>query len=469
MVSRPILLAYVLSISALELGVAALCGSPDAGVLMASAALALCVFGLLGLLRDASARTMSLAMALIPLAQGLWLVGHPLGLGLAVAVLWAVDVRARQRDTVLNPGHGGAIYGLFIVAAGLMGRLALPAADPHWSNGDLPKPFPDVVLITVDCLREDESRSMDLYRVLAEHGVAYQAQASSPHVLPSLLSIHTGLQPGRARDAEDVATLAQGMSALGFDTAATVHLPTQMKSLGRGFESFVLETAETRATPTPLAAGLGMWLGVLSSPPTGAAKQLADVERLASWRRAHPLFAWVHLQQPHMPGPSSKAEYPDEVAAADRALGDVLDALTPGKHGRVVVFAAAHGEAFGEHDDWGHGHTLHQELLSVPLVMQGLAGLRRGHAGQIDIAPTLLAAFGGDVGDLDGRDLRGPAMGTPYRSQNIQPGQANQRSVRVEQQKLIGVGEQRLRFDLGQDPTEVTPFPDDQRMEPMLP
>jgi len=193
------------------------------------------------------------------------------------------------------------------------------------------------------------------------------------------------------------------------------------------------------------------------------------VERLASWRRAHPLFAWVHLQQPHMPGPSSKAEYPDEVAAADRALGDVLDALTPGKHGRVVVFAAAHGEAFGEHDDWGHGHTLHQELLSVPLVMQGLAGLRRGHAGQIDIAPTLLAAFGGDVGDLDGRDLRGPAMGTPYRSQNIQPGQANQRSVRVEQQKLIGVGEQRLRFDLGQDPTEVTPFPDDQRMEPMLP
>src|SRR5678809_755435 len=35
----------------------------------------------------------------------------------------------------------------------------------------------------------------------------------------------------------------------------------------------------------------------------------------------------------------------------------------------IVIITADHGEEFGEHGSMGHGRTLHQEVLRVPLVI----------------------------------------------------------------------------------------------------
>jgi len=76
-----------------------------------------------------------------------------------------------------------------------------------------------------------------------------------------------------------------------------------------------------------------------------------------------------------------------------------------------LIIAADHGEAFGEHDDWTHGHTLYQETIKIPLIIwyskicsnqitsNELAGL-------IDIKPTILNIVGIKQSEIyQGEDL----------------------------------------------------------------
>ncbi len=64
--------------------------------------------------------------------------------------------------------------------------------------------------------------------------------------------------------------------------------------------------------------------------------------------------------------------YDSEIHHADRAIGELYDCLE--REGvldeTVLVVAADHGEAFGEHGVWGHGFCLNDCLTRVPLVMR---------------------------------------------------------------------------------------------------
>jgi arylsulfatase A-like enzyme len=73
----------------------------------------------------------------------------------------------------------------------------------------------------------------------------------------------------------------------------------------------------------------------------------------------------------------------------------------------VLVVTADHGEAFGEHGLLGHGRSLHDELVRVPLVVRGAgpwgAGrVERASVGLVDLLPTLLDVAG--VSPLPGAD-----------------------------------------------------------------
>jgi arylsulfatase A-like enzyme len=64
----------------------------------------------------------------------------------------------------------------------------------------------------------------------------------------------------------------------------------------------------------------------------------------------------------------------------------------------LVVFVADHGEAFGEHDEIGHGNGVYQPEVHVPLLVR-LPGQRQGDRVDrfvhlVDVAPTLLRAAG---------------------------------------------------------------------------
>lgn len=37
----------------------------------------------------------------------------------------------------------------------------------------------------------------------------------------------------------------------------------------------------------------------------------------------------------------------------------------------LIVITSDHGEEFYEHQGWGHGQSLHEELIHVPLIFYG--------------------------------------------------------------------------------------------------
>jgi membrane-anchored protein YejM (alkaline phosphatase superfamily) len=66
----------------------------------------------------------------------------------------------------------------------------------------------------------------------------------------------------------------------------------------------------------------------------------------------------------------------------------------------TVYILADHGELFGENDGWGHGDNIHEELLTVPvLIYDGKLGWYQNldAATLKDIAPTIVERMGAKV------------------------------------------------------------------------
>jgi arylsulfatase A-like enzyme len=82
----------------------------------------------------------------------------------------------------------------------------------------------------------------------------------------------------------------------------------------------------------------------------------------------------------------------------------------------VVIVTADHGEAFWDHGIWGHGGSLYEAEVRVPLVLWAGPRVRERHpriprgpievpAAGIDVMPTLLALAGADCPSCQGEDL----------------------------------------------------------------
>ena len=84
----------------------------------------------------------------------------------------------------------------------------------------------------------------------------------------------------------------------------------------------------------------------------------------------------------------------------------------------LLIVTADHGEEFYEHGKVGHGHSLFQELLHVPLIVRfpGLPGPRRVSqlVSLVDIAPTIVDMFNlGPAAASMGRGVEGNSL-LPY-------------------------------------------------------
>jgi choline-sulfatase len=122
-----------------------------------------------------------------------------------------------------------------------------------------------------------------------------------------------------------------------------------------------------------------------------------------------PFFLWIHFFDPHDPydPPSdlkarfAAAPYDGEIAGVDRLVGQLVAALRARSllDRTIVVAAADHGEALGDHGEDTHGLFLYDATLHVPLLVR-LPGQRRA-ASRVDarvrladVAPTILEAAG---------------------------------------------------------------------------
>jgi arylsulfatase A-like enzyme len=105
-----------------------------------------------------------------------------------------------------------------------------------------------------------------------------------------------------------------------------------------------------------------------------------------------------------------------------------------------------------------HGHTLFQELVSVPLVMVGLESPAPGSVEDqpvslTDVVPTLLAAAHLDHSDLPGRDLSGTPQDRLLRMW-LDSSERPYYAARRRNWKLIVRPEGTFLFDLDADPAE---------------
>ncbi len=310
---------------------------------------------------------------------------------------------------------------------------------------------PHVILISIDTVRADHLGCYGYARdtspnidALARESVMFsQAFAQASWTLPSHMSVMTSLYPPVHGVQEDdralgdgVATLAQVLESGQYETAGFISWVYVGKSFGfaRGFGEFHELIHRDRLR---MASGGGAFL----------AEEITD--RAITWlEKPHPdpFFLFVHYFDPHMdyvpPPPYDRkfdsdytgpaqgthawlgryikyfpvppatlpqrdrehvvALYDGEIAYTDAHLGRLLKAIDEeiGLNNCLLVLMSDHGEEFGDHGSMeGHGWTLYDEVLHVPLIMR-LPGGR--HAGQvietptelISIAPTILSAAG---------------------------------------------------------------------------
>jgi arylsulfatase A-like enzyme len=90
------------------------------------------------------------------------------------------------------------------------------------------------------------------------------------------------------------------------------------------------------------------------------------------------------------------AAYDNALAYADEQIGRLLQAIeeSTDRNNTYIILTSDHGEAFGEHDSYGHGWTLYREELHVPLMIVGPgvpAGLRIPRVARLcEIFPTVM-------------------------------------------------------------------------------
>ncbi|MBD0254221.1 MAG: LTA synthase family protein [Cytophagales bacterium] len=140
------------------------------------------------------------------------------------------------------------------------------------------------------------------------------------------------------------------------------------------------------------------------------------VESFTSWLgksdTTKPFFGMLWTSQTHYPYFLSKPEenlgvkdryqnrYLNAVRHSDAVLGNLLaDLKKKGLYeSTLVVVVGDHGEAFDDHDQYGHGNAIYEENVHVPLVLIN-SRLFKGATyptigGHIDLAPTVMDVLG---------------------------------------------------------------------------
>lgn len=305
---------------------------------------------------------------------------------------------------------------------------------------------PNVILIIIDTLRADhlgcygyERNTSPHIDSLAATGTLWlNAQAQSSWTLPGVSSIFTGLSTkshGAGKSDGTVYALDPEMplittllKAEGYQTAGffNVYLLSEQFGFHRGFDSY-------------------------NCNYLGDGEAGATVDMTINWidgiDKEKPFFATVHLFDVHDPyDPPSPF---DELYTVGGTAGDSLWQMSPdGKlinpgqnehlmalydaeinwvdsqlerlfshlreaglaENTIIVFTSDHGEEFLDHDWVGHGATLFNEILHIPLIITG-PGAAKGeietfNVGQFDVLPTICGLLDIAVpGGLDGSDI----------------------------------------------------------------
>lgn len=315
---------------------------------------------------------------------------------------------------------------------------------PHVDRPTI-EPARNVVVLLIDTLRADKLRPFNprsrveapTIDALAQAGAVFElAQSAENWTKPSVASVLTGLYPmthGQKTESTSLppsaVLLSEHLKGQGFSTASFIANGYVSDRFGfnQGWDHYTNYIRENKDTE--------------------AANVFAEA---ATWIEAHRgerFFTYIQTIDPHVPY-DPPAEYlrrydarPDYAGQVrPRMTGDLLvgakanpptvvfdesdvrrlEALHDGEISQhdhyfgqflakleelglaedtLIVVVSDHGEEFNDHGSWGHGHSVYQELLHVPLMFR-LPGripgnVRVPHAvGTLNIAATVTEFLG---------------------------------------------------------------------------
>lgn len=321
-----------------------------------------------------------------------------------------------------------------------------------------PPARPNVLLVTLDTTRADRlglhgyaRPTSPVLDQLASESIVYdRAYSTSSWTLPAHASLFTGLVPpthGARKDEkgeliltaevaapeswgiyraraprEDVPTLAGVLGAAGWSTAAIVGGPWMKRAFGLGRDFAHYDDDDVDAD---------------------GRRGSAITERARAWVRQapRPFFLFLNYFDPHTPYEAPKAylqrvlggesfprglspdaaqslQYDAEIRYTDDQLGLLFGELRQlGVWDETwIIVTSDHGELLGEHGRVGHGLTLDEALVRIPLIVKPPRGA--GRPGRVaepvlltDVMPMLLDALGlpippGVQGGVPGRTER---------------------------------------------------------------
>jgi arylsulfatase A-like enzyme len=105
--------------------------------------------------------------------------------------------------------------------------------------------------------------------------------------------------------------------------------------------------------------------------------------------------------------------YDNEMAGLDHEIGQLLNRLKKLKiyDDTLIVITSDHGELLGEHDEFGHGNWLYQELLHVPLIVKNP---REKNGGQVNEKTVQNSDVFAEILDQAGVALPPAIVGQPF-------------------------------------------------------
>jgi len=335
---------------------------------------------------------------------------------------------------------------------------------------------PNVVLVTIDTLRADhlscygyERPTSPFLDEVARSGARFdEPVAAAAWTKPATGTILTGLYPSRhgalyhgssLQLPEGEQTLAEAFRNAGYATAGFVTNPNIKKvfEFDRGFQEYFDSPVEDTITLAAIRGSVFGGLLMRWARHQFNWKYENDVlqmnEHILSWlakNRDQRFFLYLHYIDPHIPySPPEpyKSEftrerdefllfndrkrevgldlYDGEIRYVDEGLSHVADSLREFGlwDNTLFVVTSDHGEEFFEHGVLGHGFSLYQPVIRVPLLMTG-PGVPEGVVVAdpvpiVDLAATLVDLAGLGLDRLgDGRSFahsledRAPVAGT---------------------------------------------------------
>lgn len=265
---------------------------------------------------------------------------------------------------------------------------------------------PNVILITIDTLRADRLGSYGHKRdsspnidSLAEKGVLFEnAYSQSSWTYPSMASMHTSLYPTQVgitrfqnRINDKLITISEFLKNNFYNTYAVVSniVVSEIFGFGQGFDQFEETYGDYGQDATSK---------ITTSTAINFIKKNKD----------NKFFLWVHYMDPHSHyinhdefdyGSTYKGRLPskintkflnkiknsleitdlnyindlydEEISYTDKYIGELIESLNKLgiEENTIIILTADHGEEFMERTRFGHGHSLYQELIRVPLIV----------------------------------------------------------------------------------------------------